>query len=121
MADVVQVILAAQEIPEAELPKKRRSRREDASSEEQVVSKLLALSLSNQCAELDVAYTLVANNRDLLELVRYHRLGERNGVKPRMLDGWREELFGRLLLDVMDGKIAFRVAPQGSAAPLVFE
>jgi len=121
MAHIVEVIQAAQDIPDDELPEKRRSRREDASSEEQVVSKLLALSLSNRCAELDVAYTLVANNRDLLELVRYHRLGERNGAKPRMLDGWREELFGRLLLDVMDGKIAFRVAPQGSAAPLVFE
>jgi ribonuclease D len=121
MEDVVQVILAAQDIPDDELPEKRRSRREDASSEEQVVAKLLALSLSNRCAELDVAYTLVANNRDLLELVRYHRLGERNGARPRLLDGWREELFGSLLLDVMDGKIAFRVAPQGSAAPLVFE
>jgi len=121
MDDVVQVILAAQDIPDDELPEKRRSRREDASSEEQVVAKLLALSLSNRCAELNVAYTLVANNRDLLELVRYHRLGERNGAMPRLLDGWREELFGSLLLDVMDGKIAFRVAPLGSAAPLVFE
>ncbi len=121
MQQVVEVIQAAQDISESELPERRRSRREDASSEEQVVAKLLALSLSNRCAELNVAYTLVATNRDLLELVRYHRLGERNGAVPRMLDGWREELFGGLLRDVMDGKIAFRVAPRGSAAPLVFE
>ena len=85
------------------------------------MAKLLALALSNRCAELNMAYTLVASNRDLLELVRFHRLGERNGHTPRMLEGWRAELFGGLLLDVMDGKIAFRVAPRGSAAPLVFE
>lgn len=118
---IVDVIRESQNISDSELPEKRRSRREDASSEEQVVAKLLALALSNRCAELNVAYTLVANNRDLLELVRYHRLGERNGDMPRMLDGWRDKLFGSLLRDVMDGKIAFRVAPQGSAAPLVFE
>lgn len=121
MQDVVNVILAAQEIDDDDLPQKRRSRREDASSEEQVVAKLLALSLSNRCAELNMAYTLVANNRDLLELVRYHRLGERNRNTPRMVSGWREELFGGLLRDVMNGKVAFRVAPRGSAAPLVFE
>ncbi len=121
MQDVVDVIASAQKISEDSLPEKRRSRREDASSEEQVVAKLLALSLSNRCAELNLAYTLAANNRDLLELVRFHRLGERNGDRPRLLDGWREELFAGLLLDVMDGKIAFRVAPKGSATPLVFE
>ena len=119
--DIVDVIIATQQIKEDALPQKRRSRREDASSEEQVVAKLLALALSNRCAELNMAYTLVASNRDLLELVRFHRLGERNGHTPRMLEGWRAELFGGLLLDVMDGKIAFRVAPRGSAAPLVFE
>ena len=118
---VLDVITAAQEIRDDELPDKRRSRREEASSEEQVVAKLLALSLSNRCAELNLAYTMVANNRDLLELVRYHRLGERNNLPPRILNGWRGELFGSMLRDVMDGKVAFRVAPQGSAAPLVFE
>ncbi len=119
--DVVDVITAVQQVEDDELPQRRRSRREDASSEEQVLSKLLALALSNRCAELNMAYTLVANNRDHLELVRFHRLGERNGRTPRMLEGWRAELFGGLLLDVMDGKVAFRVAPPGSTAPLVFE
>lgn len=121
MQQIVDVIETAQNIGDDQLPEKRRSRREDASSEEQVVAKLLALALSNRCAELNIAYTLVANNRDLLELVRHHRLGERSDRAPRMLNGWRDELFGGLLRDVMDGKVAFRVAPQGSSAPLVFE
>ena len=121
MQEVVDVITAAQKIRDRELPQRRRSRREEASSEEQVVARLLALALSNRCGELNVAYTLVANNRDLLELVRFHRLGERNDQTPRMLQGWRAEMFGDLLRDVMDGKVSFRVAPRGSSAPLVFE
>ncbi len=121
MDTIVDLIVEAQKISDGDLPQKPRSRREDASSDEQVIAKLLALSLSSRCAELDVAYTLVANNRDLQELVRYHRLAERNGRVPRMLDGWRGELFGKLVTDVMDGKVAFRVAKRGSATPLVFE
>jgi len=121
MDTIVELIVQAKDISDDDLPHKPRSRREDASSDEQVIAKLLALSLSNRCAELDVAYTLVANNRDLLELVRYHRLGERNGQVPRMLDGWRKELFGKLVTDVMDGKVAFRVAERGASTPLVFE
>ena len=121
MDTIVDLIAETRQINDDDLPKKPRSRRDDASSDEQVIAKLLALSLSNRCVELDVAYTLVANNRDLQELVRYHRLGERNGRVPRILDGWRNELFGQLLTDVMNGKVAFRVAEPGASAPLVFE
>ena len=121
MDAIVDTIAQAKKLSDDDLPSKPRSRREDASSDEQVVSRLLALALSNRCAELDVAYTLVASNRDLIELVRYHRLGERNSTLPRMMEGWRGELFGDLLRDVLDGKVAFRVAPAGGPAPLVFE
>ena len=121
MEAIVSVIQDALPIPESQLPQRPRSRREEASSEEQVIAKLLALCLSNRCAELDIAYTLVATNRDLLELVRFHRLGQRQHGLPRLLQGWRDELFGDLLCRVMDGKVAFRVAPRGAPAPLMFE
>jgi len=121
MDDVVRVVQEAMKIPDSNLPQRPQSRRDEASSEEQVIARLLALALSNRCAELDVAYTLVATNRHLLELVRFHRLGQRQTDRPRILVGWRGELFGDLLRNVMDGKVAFRVAPKGARAPLVFE
>ena len=121
MNDIVDIIAEAADVPDDQLPKKPRSRREEASSEEQVIARLLTLALSNRCAELEIAYTLVASNRDLLDLVRFHRLREGRDTNPRILRGWRGELFGDLLKDVMDGKVAFRVAPEGSPAPLVFE
>ena len=118
---IVAVVREAVEISESDLPRRPRSRRDDASSDEQIVAKLLALSLSNRCAELDVAYTLVTNNRELQELVRFHRHGDRDGQVPRILEGWRGELFGDLARNVMDGKVAFRVSPPGSPTPLLFE
>ncbi len=118
---IVEVIQEACSIPDDELPSRPADRRQESSSDEQVIGKLLSLSLSNRCAELDIAQTLVANNRDLNELVRYHRFGQNGHGTPRILEGWRAEVCGQLLIDVMDGKVGFRVAPPGSSTPLVFE
>ena len=105
LEDVVATISTALEIADEDLPEKLRNRRQEASSDEQVISKLLALSLSNRCAELDISQTLVANNKDLTELVRYHRFKENSNGTPRILDGWRGEVCGKLMIDVMDGKV----------------
>ena len=120
LEDIVNVISEAMAIPDKDLPQKTRSRRQESSSDEQVISKLLSLSLSNRCAELDISQTLVANNKDLTELVRHHRFGDCDNSKPRILDGWRQEVCGQLLLDVMDGKVGFRVAPATASTPLEF-
>ena len=119
--DIVEVIGQALQISDSDLPEKPRNRRQEASSDEQVISKLLALALSNRCAELDISQTLVANNKDLTELVRHHRLEPAKNGQPKLLKGWRAEVCGQLLLDVMEGKVSFRVAPFGSATPLIFE
>ncbi|MEZ6063422.1 MAG: HRDC domain-containing protein [Planctomycetaceae bacterium] len=118
---IVQIIQEACSIPDDELPSRPEDRRQESSSDEQVIGKLLSLSLSNRCAELDIAQSLVANNLDLNELVRYHRFGMNGHGLPRILDGWRAEVCGQLLIDVLDGKVGFRVAPPGSSTPLVFE
>lgn len=120
LPDVVEVIAEALQLPDDELPVKPRSRRQESTSDEQVISKLLSLSLSNRCAELDISQTLVANNKDLTELVRYHRFANRKNGVPRILDGWRSDVCGQLLLDVMDGRVGFRVAPADAATPLEF-
>ncbi|MEQ9410003.1 MAG: HRDC domain-containing protein [Fuerstiella sp.] len=121
LEDVVRVISEALQVPDDQLPAKLRNRRQESSSDEQVISKLLSLSLANLCAELDISQTLVANNKDLAELVRHHRFRSgQNGV-PRILEGWRSQVFGQLLLDVMDGKVGFRVAPPSASTPLQFQ
>jgi ribonuclease D len=118
---IVEVIQEACRIPEEQLPPKLRRPRHESNSDEQVISKLLSLALSNRCAELDISQTLVANNKELAALVRYHRFGDTANGPPRTLSGWRAEVCGQLLLDVMDGKVAFRVAPEAEGTPLVFE
>lgn len=119
LPEMIQVIAEAGRIPEDRLPPRERQR-DDASSDDQIVSRLLGLALSNVCAEQEVAQTLAGTNRDLTELVRYVRCGERSET-PLLLQGWRGELFGELLRKVLDGRVHFRVAPEGAATPLIFE
>lgn len=117
--DIVAVIEEACQIPDDKLPRRMRSR-DESSSDDQVISRLLALALGNVCAELDIAQSLVGTNKDLTELVKFVRNGDSSDV-PRMLDGWRGEICGDLLKKVLEGRVRFRVSPPGSLTPLIFE
>lgn len=119
LEDMVAVIDEACKVPDDKLPRRIRSR-DDSSSDEQVISKLLALALGNVCAELDIAQTLVGTNRDLMELVRALRMKD-SDTKPLLLTGWREEICGDLLRKVLEGRVRFRVSPPNSSTPLIFE
>ena len=54
-------------------------------------------------------------------VLRWHAYGEREGTPPRLTQGWRAEVCGDLLRDVLNGKITLRVADPQSDHPLVFE
>jgi ribonuclease D len=119
LEDVVAVIDEACSVPDDKLPPRQRSR-DEFSSDEQVISRLVGLALGNMCAELDIAQSLVGTNRDLTQLVRAVRNGETTDL-PRLLEGWRGEVFGGLLRKVLEGQMRFRVAPAKSPTPLIFE
>ena len=117
--DIVAVIEEACQIPDDQLPRRIRSR-DDSSSDDQVISRLLGLALGNVCAELDIAQSLVGTNKDLNELVKHVRNGETSET-PLMLSGWRGEICGDLLKKVLEGRVRFRVSPPNSPTPLIFE
>ena len=118
--DILAVIEEAGRLPDDKLPRRPRSRRDEASADEQVISRLLGLALANRCAELDIAQSLVGTNRDLIDVVRAIRLRDPD-ADPKLLAGWRAEVCGELLRNVLEGRVRFRVAAENSAAPLVFE
>jgi ribonuclease D len=63
----------------------------------------------------------VGTASDVRELVAY-RLGLTNGDAPPLLgQGWRAEVVGRMIDDLLAGKIAVRVGDPLADEPLVFE
>ena len=88
--------------PEADYPERVR-RRGEIHDDDHVLGQLLAIALANRCAELDVAVALVGTSDELKTLVRWHVHGEQGGDTPRLCTGWRAEVCGDLLTDVLDG------------------
>lgn len=117
--EIIECVRAALTLPKTEWPE--RFEQQDSGPDEPVLGKLLAIALANRCAELDVSTGLVGNSADLRALVRWYQAGCPDAERPRLSNGWRGEVCGDLLKDVMDGKVSLRVADPSSDHPLVFE
>ncbi|HST55965.1 MAG TPA: HRDC domain-containing protein [Solirubrobacteraceae bacterium] len=71
---------------------------------------LIALSealVRARAREADLAYELVASRADLQAIVAAQRVGEQADV--RTLRGWRRELVGDELLELLDGRVSLSV------------
>lgn len=120
-ADVLERVAVGLALPEEELPQLPKTLDEEKTHDEQVLGQLLGIALANRCAEMNVAMSLVGRAADLRHLVRRHVYGDHSGPPPRLTQGWRATVCGDLLTDVLDGRIALRVADPHSDHPLVFE
>lgn len=108
-------------LPDDQLPCRPPEPEDDQSHDEQLLGQLLGIALANRCAEMNVAMSIVGKTADLRHLVRWHVFGDQRHGTPRLMEGWRAEVCGDLLSNVLDGKIALRVADPQSDHPLVFE
>jgi ribonuclease D len=115
---IVEVVHQALQIPAEELPEKPNNPQHAAQDE--VLARILGLALANRCQQLGISMPLVGTTADLKDLVRWHVFQEHNGDPPRLLEGWRGEVCGKLLTDVLDGKVTLRVANPRSEYPLEF-
>lgn len=117
--DLLNAVQSALDLPEEDLPKPERSRAYPASDD--ALSRLLSLALSNRCAEMSVSMSLVGNASDVENLVHWHIHHRGSNNLPRLLQGWRGEICGTLLTDLLDGNMTLRVVDPRSDAPLRFE
>lgn len=71
---------------------------------------LIALSealIRARACEAGLAYELLASRADLQAIVAGERIGKQ--AKVRTLEGWRRELVGEELLDLLDGRVSLSV------------
>ena len=116
--EVVQLVAAAVAKPREDWPVLPRAPK--AGPGDETLVKLLSLALSDRCANLDVALSLVGSQADLQDVVRHHA-GTGSETPPKLLTGWRREVCGSLLEDLLEGRIALKVKDWRKADPLVFE
>ena len=117
--EILSIIADAQAVPADQLPE-QMERHDDGPGLSMVVS-LLNATL-NQCATQNkLAASLVGTNADLKDLIRWYSSGCLESRSPALVSGWRGEVCGRTLLDVLSGKRALRIIDPEAEVPVALD
>ncbi len=87
-----------------------------------VLGQFLTSALGSICRTAEVAPSIVGTASDVRELVAYRlALAEGNiRAEPPLLDrGWRAEVVGRVIDDLLDGKVSVRIQRSPLRRPAV--
>lgn len=114
--EILKAVADAQSVAPEHLPE-HAERHEDLPGQTMVVS-LLQATLNQSCSQRQVAASLVGSSADLKELIRWHVAGRSEAVTPWLLEGWRGEVCGSELLDVIAGRRSLRIVDPTSEIPV---
>jgi ribonuclease D len=117
--EVLRAIAEAQDVDLADLPE-HSERRDDGPGGSMVVS-LLNAALTQIAAGKKVAASLLGTTADLKEVVRWHVAGRPADHRPALLEGWRGEVCGQTILDVVAGKRALRIVDPEAEVPVALD
>jgi ribonuclease D len=89
-----------------------------------VLGQFLSSALGSICRSAELAPSIVGTASDVRDLAAY-RMGLTGGnghaEPPVLARGWRAEVVGRLIDDLLSGKVAVRVRDPHAEEPLTFE
>ena len=88
-----------------------------------LLGQFLATALNSVCHAQEVAPGLVGTVEDVRDLIAYHlRLeNSESDSPPPLATGWRAEVVGHTIQEVLAGKLAIRVGDPLADHPLCFE
>jgi ribonuclease D len=86
-----------------------------------LLGQFLATALAIACRGRQVAPSLVGTVEDVRDLIAYHLAGPGSVSPPALARGWRSEVVGRVIEDLIEGKITIRVGDPASEQPLILE
>lgn len=118
---IARSIQQALDLPDHECP--QRPSRRSTRSHLTLLTQFLSTALGSICRQANVAPGLVGSSQDIQDLVRFHlESGQASGQSaPALARGWRAEIVGRAIDDLLAGKVSLRIQDPLSAHPLVLE
>lgn len=117
--EILSLVSDAQAVPAERLPE-HVERHDDGPGLSMVVS-LLNATLNQCAAQRKVAASLVGSSSDLKDLIRWHSAGQPEARRPSLLRGWRGEVCGQTLLDVLAGRRALRIVDPEAEVPVALD
>jgi ribonuclease D len=117
--DILEVISESLAVPVEALPP--AAERNDEGPGVAMVVSLLTATLSRCCGQSRVAVGLVGGASDLRDLIRWQVEGCPDERRPSLTEGWRRDVCGEVLLDVLNGRRALRVVDPQSDVPVALD
>jgi ribonuclease D len=108
---------------EAPLDDIERPSQEAMPSQLNLLGQFLSPALSSICRNANVAMSLAGTATDVRDLIAYRLgfAGAKGGEPPLLAIGWREELVGHLIEELLAGKKSIRIEDPLSEHPLAFD
>ena len=118
--DISAAVQKALDLPDSELP--RGKHRHELPPQLNVLGQFLSSALGSICRRAKLATGIVGNPSDVRELIAYH-LGyfHEDDDAPALSRGWRSEVVGSTIDDLLDGRLAIRIVNPKSDQPLSFD
>ena len=106
-------------LPDAECP--GGEHRRTPPSHLAMLGQFMATAVAGMCRQMKIAPSLVGTASDMRDLLAW-KLGyrEEEGL-PLLATGWRQEVVGGLIDDLLSGKAALRIGDLESSEPLVID
>jgi len=114
LAECIEIAL---QLPESDLP---RTERRETPNQLNLLGQFLSSALTSICRSADIAPSIVGTASDVRDLIAF-RLGYDVGGTPTLAEGWRAEVVGNLIDDLLAGRTSIRIVDPQSDEPLVFE
>lgn len=113
-------IQTALDLPDEELPRRTVHRQLPQFN---VLTQFLAAAMANVCREAEIAPTIVGTVDDIRQFVAYRLKvpGADLRSEPVLLGGWRGEMVGRVLEELIGGRLSVKVEEADRDNPLRFE
>jgi len=112
---IAEVIQQALDLPESRLPDPVGR---DPSQRFAGLAQFINTVVGSSCRAANLAPSLVATVQDVRELIAYRLCGAGSDRSPALARGWREEVIGRLVDDLIEGHASVRVKNAFADDPL---
>ncbi len=114
-----EAIAAALALPDAECP---RLLQREMPPQLNLLGQFLSSALTSICRSAAVAPSIVGTASDVRDLIAYHlRIGDAGDTPPILGQGWRAEVVGQLIEDLLSGQVAIRIKDPLAEEPLAFD
>lgn len=114
--DIADAVARGLEAPTDEL---KGSRRKPPPPQLNLLGQFIAPAINSLCNRSDLATAMACTATDIREQISYH-LGwsHKSDPPPKLSQGWRAELIGNLIDDLLEGNKAIRISDPQSSEPL---